>query len=135
MSNRRIGAQAQAAAMGAPRRGWLGAGMVVLVLAAGALAARAETVITAHGISTFGDLKYPADFQHLDYVNPDAPKGGEIAEWAFGGFDSMNPYSIKGRAAALSSAMYESILVGTADEIGASYCLLCQSLEYPEDRT
>ena len=64
----------------------------------GAVAARAETVITAHGISTFGDLKYPADFTHLDYVNPDAPKGGEISEWAFGGFDSMNPYSVKGRA-------------------------------------
>ncbi|MDP3960330.1 MAG: extracellular solute-binding protein [Pseudorhodobacter sp.] len=121
--------------MAAPTLGWLGAGALVLVLAASAVATRAETVITAHGISTFGDLKYPADFQHLDYVNPAAPKGGEIAEWAFGGFDSMNPYSIKGRAAALSSAPYESILVGTADEIGASYCLLCQSLEYPEDRS
>ncbi len=135
MTNRRIGARAQVTAIAAPTRGWLGAGALVLALAAGALAARAETVITAHGISTFGDLKYPADFQHLEYVNPAAPKGGEIAEWAFGGFDSMNPYSIKGRAAALSSAMYESILVGTADEIGASYCLLCQSLEYPEDRS
>lgn len=135
MTNRRIGARAQVTAIAAPTRGWLGAGALVLALAASAVAARAETVITAHGISTFGDLKYPTDFQHLDYVNPAAPKGGEIAEWAFGGFDSMNPYSIKGRAAALSSAMYESILVGTADEIGASYCLLCQSLEYPEDRS
>jgi len=135
MTNRRIGAKAQVTAIAAPTRGWLGAGALVLALAASAVAARAETVITAHGISTFGDLKYPADFQHLDYVNADAPKGGEIAEWAFGGFDSMNPYSIKGRAAALSSAPYESILVGTADEIGASYCLLCQTLEYPEDRS
>jgi len=126
---------ARATAISAAWRGGLGAGALLLALAASAPAARAETVITAHGISTFGDLKYPADFKHLDYVNPDAPKGGEIAEWAFGGFDSMNPYSIKGRAAALSSAMYESILVGTADEIGASYCLLCETLEYPEDRS
>lgn len=94
-----------------------------------------ETVITAHGISTFGELQLPADFTHLPYVNPDAPKGGEISVWAFGGFDSMNPYSVKGRAAALSSAPYESILVGTADEIGAAYCLLCSTLEYPEDRS
>ena len=47
----------------------------------------------------------------------------------------MNPYSVKGRAGQLSSAMYESILTGTADEIGATYCLLCETLEYPEDRS
>ncbi len=110
-------------------------GAVVLALAASAVAARSETITVAHGISTFGELKYPADFMHLAYVNPDAPKGGEISEWTSGGFDSMNPYSIKGRAAALSSAAFESILEGTADEIGASYCLLCSTLEYPEDRS
>ncbi|MGQ0565438.1 MAG: extracellular solute-binding protein [Gemmobacter sp.] len=110
----------------------LGAGM--LGLAAMATTARAETVITSHGISTFGDLKYPADFKHLDYVNPNAPKGGEISIWTSGGFDSMNPFSIEGRAAALSSAPLESILTGTSDEIGASYCLLCETVEYPEDR-
>ncbi|NBO21378.1 MAG: ABC transporter substrate-binding protein, partial [Rhodobacteraceae bacterium] len=95
-----------------------------------------DAVIVAHGISTFGDaLKYPADFAHLDYVNPDAPKGGEIAEWAQGGFDSLNPYSVKGRAAALSSGPYESILTSTADAIGESYCLLCSTMEYPKDRS
>ena len=110
----------------------LAAGVMLLALGS---AASAQTVITAHGISTFGELKYPADFKHLDYVNPDAPKGGEISEWAFGGFDSMNPYSVKGRAAALSASLYESILVSPSDEIGSSYCLLCESMEYPEDRS
>lgn len=110
-------------------------GAVILALAAATVSARAETTITAHGISTFGELKYPADFKHLDYVNPDAPKGGEISEWTSGGFDSMNPYSIKGRSAALSSAAYESILEGTDDEVGANYCLLCSTLEYPRDRS
>ena len=122
-----------------PRR----AGLAALILAAGIGAAAAQDAgqpgaaqqtITAHGISTFGELKYPADFTHLDYVNPDAPKGGEISEWASGGFDSMNPYSVKGRAAGLSSALYEPILVGTDDEIGAAYCLICSTLEYPPDR-
>ncbi len=94
-----------------------------------------EKVIIAHGISTFGALKYPADFKHLDYVNPDAPKGGEISEWAPGTFDSMNPYSVKGVSAALSSIFYESILGATADEIGAAYCLMCETMEYPEDRS
>ena len=114
---------------------WLGTGALIVGLAVAAGMARAQEVMVAHGISTFGELKYPADFPHLDYVNPDAPKGGEIAEWAPGGFDSMNPYSVKGRAAALASAPYESILTGVADEIGSAYCLLCSTLEYPADRS
>lgn len=104
---------------------WLGA-------APGARAA--DGTIVSHGISTFGDLKYPADFAHLDYVNPDAPKGGEISEWANGGFDSMNPFTVRGRAAALSTIMLESLMEGTADEADAAYCLLCETIEYPEDR-
>ena len=114
---------------------FLASGALVLGLAAIALPARAETVITSHGISTFGDLKLPADFTHLPYVNPDAPKGGEISEWAPGSFDSFNPYAIAGNAAALSSIFYESILSGTLDDISAAYCLLCETMEYPEDRS
>ncbi|WP_050528033.1 extracellular solute-binding protein [Pseudorhodobacter aquimaris] len=113
----------------------LPSGALIVALAGVFGAAQAETVITSHGISTFGELQYASDFTHLAYVNPDAPKGGEISEWTSGGFDSMNPYSIKGRAAALSSAAFESILEAPDDEIGAAYCLLCSSLEYPEDRS
>ena len=119
-----------------PRLGPMAAtGALILSLAALALPVRAETVITSHGISTFGELKLPADFTHLPYVNPDAPKGGEISEWSPGSFDSFNPYAIAGNAAALSSIFYESILVETADEIGAAYCYLCETMEYPEDRS
>ena len=95
-----------------------------------------ETVIVSHGIGTFDDpLKYPADFQHLAYVNPDAPKGGEISVWSFGGFDSMHPYTTRGRAGALSSIFFEALMTGTADEVGSSYCLICETIEYPEDRS
>ena len=94
-----------------------------------------DEVIVAHGISTFEELQYPPDFEHLDYVNPDAPKGGEISIWAFGTFDSMHPYTTRGRAGALSSSFFESLLTSTADEIGASYCLVCETMEYPEDRS
>ncbi len=94
----------------------------------------AEPTTIAHGVSVFGDLKLPPDFQHLAYVNPDAPKGGEISEWQPGGFDSFNPFTIKGRGAALSTVMLESLLTGTADEVGAAYCLLCETIEYPESR-
>ncbi|MEL7213458.1 MAG: extracellular solute-binding protein [Pseudomonadota bacterium] len=107
----------------------------LIVSQARATDATAEELIKSHGISTFSDLKYPADMAHLDYVNPDAPKGGEISIWGFGGFDSLNPYTPKGRAARLSSIFYESLLIGTADEIGSSYGLIAESLEYPEDRS
>ncbi|MBI1170851.1 ABC transporter substrate-binding protein [bacterium] len=111
-------------------------GLAIVVLAGFVNAARAEDqkIIVSHGISTFGDLKYGPDFTPA-YVNVNAPKGGEISEWAFGSFDSMNPYSVKGSAAAGSSFPYESILTGTADEIGASYCLMCKTIEYPQDRS
>lgn len=113
----------------------MGALVIALALWAGlASAGRAQDTITAHGISTYGDLKYGPDFAHLDYVNPDAPKGGEISEWTSGAFDSFNPFTLKGRAAALSSVMLESLLTTTADEIGAAYGLLAESLEYPESR-
>jgi microcin C transport system substrate-binding protein len=111
-------------------------GLTVCLWLGLALAARAaDSTITSHGISTFGDLKYPAGFAHLGYVNPDAPKGGEISEWTSGGFDSMNPYTVKGRAAALATIMLESLMEGTADEVDAAYCLLCETIEYPEDRS
>ncbi|MCV2867641.1 extracellular solute-binding protein [Defluviimonas sp. WL0002] len=115
----------------------LGLGLALSVALASPLALRAEeAIITSHAITTFGDApKYPADFKYLDYVNPDAPKGGEISEATFGTFDSFNPYTQKGRAAALSNSAYEEMMVGTADEIGAMYCLICETIEYPEDKS
>ena len=95
-----------------------------------------DELTVTHGVSTFGDLRYGPDFEHLDYVNPDAPQGGEISfAWSSGNFDSVHPYTRQGRPAVLSSVFFESMLIGTADEIGSSYCLLCESIAYPEDRS
>ena len=117
----------------------LGAALVwaVTVLPA---ASQDETLIVTHGVATFGqaDLTYPADFEHLAYVNPDAPQGGEMSmSWssAGGSFDSMHPYTNQGNAAVLSSIFFESMLVGTLDTIGQSYCLLCESMAFPEDKS
>ena len=109
-------------------------GLVLPAALALATPANAD-IITSHGISTFGELKYEAGFPHLDYVNPDAPKGGEISVWGFGSFDSMHPYTTKGRSGQLSSIFFESLLEGTADEPDAVYGLVAESLEYPEDRS
>ncbi|MDZ7904384.1 MAG: extracellular solute-binding protein [Cypionkella sp.] len=96
---------------------------------------RAQDTIISHGISTFGNLNLPADVANLPYVNPMAPKGGEISIAALGTFDSLNAYSVKGTASSMGSVFYESILTGTADEIGAAYCLMCETMEYPADRS
>lgn len=91
-----------------------------------------DSLIVSHGYEFYGNLTYPDDYPHFSYVNPDAPKGGEIAFAALGTFDSMNPYTVKGRAGRLSWTMYESLLGdGPADTYGESYGLLAHKLEYP----
>lgn len=92
-----------------------------------------EKIITSHGFSNFGALKYPADFKHLDYVNPDAPKGGELSLWSQGSFDSFNQYARDGVPAALNTIGTERVLAATADDPYGAYCYLCTTLEYPED--
>lgn len=91
-------------------------------------------VIVSQGIATFGQPDLPADFKHLRYVNPDAPKGGEISESAIGGFDSYNPFTHRGRAPFLSVIMLERLMEDAVDERGSSYCLICDTIEYPESR-
>ena len=93
-----------------------------------------DPVTISHGYSNFGDVMYPADFPHLNYVNPDAPKGGEMSQWAQGTFDSFNTSTRKGTPAALATIGNESILVGTSDDPYGAYCYLCTTLEYPESR-
>lgn len=110
------------------------ASLCVLAMAAAPL--RAQDTITSHAVTTFGDApKYAAGFKHFDYVNPDAPKGGEMSIGVGGTFDSFNPYTVDGVAAALSNISTESLMEAPADEIGALYCLICSTVEYPADRS
>jgi microcin C transport system substrate-binding protein len=113
---------------------------LIWALAALPAPAQDDDLTVTHAIATFGleDLTYPADFEHLDYVNPDAPQGGEMSlSWssAGGSFDSLHPYTNQGNPAVLASIFFESLLTGTADTIGESYCLLCETVAYPEDRS
>ena len=94
----------------------------------------AQTSVS-HGIAMHGDLKYPADFKHFDYVNPDAPKGGEVRLWASGGFDTFNPYVIKGRPAAGTAMLFETLMTSSADEPFSEYGLLAETVEMPADRS
>ncbi|MBQ2262597.1 MAG: ABC transporter substrate-binding protein [Loktanella sp.] len=136
----KVPAKAQTPDRAAPRLTcWFAGSLVgcaVVFAAAGASAQDTAEVIISHGFNEYGDLKYGPDFAHLDYVNPDAPKGGEISVSADGSFDSMNPFAtLSGTPGALSSIMYERMMDTTDDEVGSYYCLLCTTLEYPVDQS
>jgi microcin C transport system substrate-binding protein len=108
--------------------------LIALMWTTGLAFAQDENVTVTPSVSNFGAPKYPPDFAHLDYVNPDAPKGGEISFWSQGNFDSFNTYTRKGVPGALTDLMYESILANTADDAYGAYCYLCTTMEFPESR-
>ena len=107
--------------------------MIVMLALAGMVAAQ-EKITKSHGFSEFDDLKYKQGFKYFDYVNPDAPKGGELSYSSQGTFDSFNPYTRKGRAGARSAEQYESLLTPSYDEPESYYGLIAESLEYPESQ-
>lgn len=99
-----------------------------------------ETVTPAHAIALHGTPKYTPDFKHLDYVNPDAPKGGTLKSSVIGNFDSLNPFIIKGEPAAgmnflRSDLFYESLMQNSWDEPFTLYGVIAESIEVPEDRS
>ncbi len=101
-----------------------------LTLSASALAAA-----PAHGIAMHGDLKYPADFTHFDYTNPNAPKGGKVRLSALGSFDSLNPFILKGRNASSLGLVFDTLTDSSEDEAFSAYGLIAESMEVPEDRS
>jgi len=107
--------------------------VLVALLAACSLPAWA-----AHGYALWGELKYPAGFAHFDYVNADAPKGGEIrlvGNSRASTFDKYNPFTIKGNAPTyLAQLMFDTLLTGSLDEEGAAYGLLAEDVQVAPDR-
>ncbi|RIL05939.1 MAG: hypothetical protein DCC71_08680 [Proteobacteria bacterium] len=83
----------------------------------------------------YGELRYPPDFTHFAYVNPDAPKGGRLRLGvAPGTFDSFNPWIIKGNPAAGLSELYDTLMAASADEPFSEYGLLAKTVQTPADR-
>jgi microcin C transport system substrate-binding protein len=100
------------------------------------LAQADSPVKTFYSLSLLGQPKYPADFKHFDYVNPDAPKGGLLKRAAVGSFDSFNPFIVKGQpAAGVQALLFDTLLTPSSDEADASYGLLAQSIELPDDHS
>ena len=93
---------------------------------------------SAHAYAQFGDIRYPAGFAHFDYVNPNAPKGGEISlvpPTRLSNFDKYNPFTLKGSAPpGLIGLVFETLLTGTLDEPTTAYGLLADDVTVAPDR-
>jgi microcin C transport system substrate-binding protein len=88
-----------------------------------------------HGLTKFGDLKYPAGFKHFDYVSPDAIKGGGASAIVLGTFDNFNSVvsGVKGTLAYGIDLIYDTLLVSSLDEVSSVYGLLAEAVSCPED--
>lgn len=95
----------------------------------------AEEPAWSHGLAMHGDLKYPPDFKHFEYVNPDAPKGGDVRLGAIGTFDSLNGFIVKGTSAAGINFIYDPLMTSAADEAFTEYGVLAEAVRTPEDRS
>ena len=104
-----------------------------LALPASLTSAQDQTVHKAHAIAMHGEPKYGPDFEHFDFVNPNAPKGGTLRLSATGTFDSFNPFNSKGTPG--PAAGIETLLTQSDDEAFTMYGLLAETIEWPEDRS
>ncbi len=112
-----------------PRRGiaWVAA------LFAAAFVCAPASAEPRHGLSLFGDLKYPPNFTHFDYVNPDAPKGGTIRYAAIGTFDTLNLFQLKGNKEGAEGLIFDTLMSSADDEPSSEYGLVAESADIAPD--
>ncbi len=91
--------------------------------------------IESYALTMHGKPKYGPDFRNFDYVNPDAPKGGNVRLHAIGTFDTLNNLTLKGVPAIGLGAIYDTLLASSEDEAFTEYGLLAEKIEVPEDRS
>ena len=109
---------------------------ILIALATLLGSARADTAPPTYAIAMHGAPALPADFPHLPYANPDAPKGGRLSLAYLGAFDSLNPYNVKALSTAqgLVGNVYQSLMTRSADEPFTLYGLIARSIETDEAR-
>ena len=97
-----------------------------------------SNALAAHAYAQFGDIKYPAGFSHFEWVNPSAPKGGNVdlvPPLRITNFDKYNPFTLKGTAApGLTALVFETLLTGTFDEPTTAYGLLAEDVQVAADK-
>lgn len=107
--------------------------LTALIAAIFSFGLHAETLNESVAFSLLGNPKYASDFTHFDYVNPAAPKGGDVTLATIGTFDNFNVYALRGVAAVGSERLYDSLFATSDDEVGGYYPLVAESARYPAD--
>jgi len=95
----------------------------------------AQDVTKTWALAEFGEPLYKDGIEHWPYVNPDAPKGGTVVMSAFGSFDSLNSYILKGEYPRSIGLINDSLMAGSADELASAYGLIAETAEYPADKS
>jgi microcin C transport system substrate-binding protein len=107
--------------------------VAILVSLLGVTAWAAPRVVVSHAIALHGEPKYEAGFKNFDYVNPNAPKAGTLVLHSTGTYDNFNAFAQRGLAADGSSALYDTLMTQSLDEIQVVYGLIAEKVEYPQD--
>ncbi len=98
------------------------------------ISAKAE-INNSHAIAMHGEPKYQKNFKHLEYVNPNAYKGGKVTFSSIGSYDSFNPFILKGTSADGIGNLFETLTTSSSDEAFTEYGLIAETIEWPEDRS
>lgn len=95
--------------------------------------AQAQAIKESYAFAVLGEPKYAFNFDHFDYANPAAPKGGQITLSALGTFDNFNRYALRGNPGARTEQLYDTLFTTSDDEPGSYYPLIAESARYAED--
>ena len=95
--------------------------------------AQAQSIKESYAFAVLGEPKYAFNFNHFDYVNPAAPKGGQITLSAIGTFDNFNRYAMRGNPGARTETLYDTLFTTSDDEPGSYYPLIADSARYADD--
>ncbi|HAS0919365.1 extracellular solute-binding protein [Enterobacter cloacae] len=106
---------------------------ILLLLALTALSSQAQTIKEDVAFAVIGEPKYAVNFTHYDYVNPAAPKGGNVTLSATGTFDNFNRFALRGVAAARTESLYDTLFVTSDDEPGSYYPLIAENVRYADN--
>ncbi len=107
--------------------------VVMMLLALWSLSSAAQTIKENYAFAVIGEPKYAINFTHFDYVNPAAPKGGNITLAVIGTFDNFNRYALRGNAAVRTEDLYDALFTTSDDEPGSYYPLIAEMTRYADD--
>jgi len=107
--------------------------IIVLLMAMMSGLSQAQTIKESYAFAVIGEPKYAINFDHYDYVNPAAPKGGSVTLAAIGTFDNFNRYALRGVAAERTDALYDTLFTTSDDEPGSYYPLVAEQARYADD--